>query len=476
MSYSELWNKFKEVRVHYRESKKTCDEFIIFLRDKSELDRSYARGLEKLALSTFFELGKGTLDPCLSSLKQRLIEYISLCKTLANQFHTDLALNLRQLLVHQDLLIKDKRDQGKKLVQEREKLIKIAQRAKEKYIKSCKESEACAQSKSRFEIAYKQEEELSKAYQVSIENANAFAAPFREAMDKILSTYQIHEEERMKLLKESLARMVEYEKTFFKCLEYTLDALALPIESFNPSVDLKKWVDDTYIESVIEEIVFEPFHHNMEFDRFLVELKSSHQGDIVKKIIDKCWKGEVIDFDQRCQFSQTIAEPEGKKAWIAFLNEKRNQGQFKIPTETFVIIGELLHDVLTSMLNSSAYNCASQCIILSQTFYYENEGQKNYLQNEVIDHAFWKQEDVWKTIITEAIDHEIKKCNEYCKDIMQNDEDSHERLGEVVVSQLSSYAHIMESFHVPEHEIQQILNTFVKNYNLPDDILITFMA
>lgn len=227
MSYTNLWDKFKEVRVHYRETRKIVDEFIVFLRDKSELDRTYARGLEKLTQSSFFELEKGTLDPGLAFLQQHLLNQVSLYKGLANQFHVDLALALRQLLVHQDLLIKENKDYGKKLVQEREKLIKIALKAKEKYYKAGKDAEISTQNRNKFEFALKQEEEFARAYHTSIESSNNFAYEFKEGMDKILTTYQLHEEERMKLLKESLLRMLEYEKSFLASLQESLDTMQL---------------------------------------------------------------------------------------------------------------------------------------------------------------------------------------------------------------------------------------------------------
>lgn len=128
------------------------------------------------------------------------------------------------------------------------------------------------------------------------------------------------------------------------------------------------------------------------------------------------------------------------------------------------------------MLNSEEYSVAGQCIILSQTFYTEKLSQKTYLQSEVVDHTFFKQENLWEIMINEAIENEIKKYSEYCKDFTENPEDTYQRISEVVVSQLSSYAHIMESFQMKDSIVQDILGKLVKKYNLQDDVLTMFMA
>lgn len=93
------------------------------------------------------------------------------------------------------------------------------------------------------------------------------------------------------------------------------------------------------------------------------------------------------------KFSALLNDPDGKRAWITILNEKRNRGEFSIPNDTFFQVGELFQIVLSKLMEINDFNCASQCIILSQTFYKEESSSKHYLQSLVMTHPFWNQEN-----------------------------------------------------------------------------------
>lgn len=219
MSYLDLCDKFKEVKEHWLETKSICEEYVRFLNEKSALDRNYSKGLKRLTKLELFNHGSGSLSSCLETIKSVCKQNSKQVKELAENLQKDLVINLKQMILHQDLLIKDKMEIGKRLVSEREKTIKSHDRAKERYFKEIKDAEISA--KSKFNSGLK----LEETYKIEIEALNSNNKLYIEGMRKVLFVFQTQEEERMKNLKDSLRKMVVYEISNLRSLQYELDTL-----------------------------------------------------------------------------------------------------------------------------------------------------------------------------------------------------------------------------------------------------------
>ncbi|CAG9316796.1 unnamed protein product [Blepharisma stoltei] len=465
MNYTELWDKFSEIRLQWKSSRNLLEECTNFMQEKSELDKSYAKGLERLAQSSIFD----------NSQQSNLCLYLSLIQTYINQqalilnnisaeFSNGFSASIKKLLVHQDFLIREKSEMGKNLVEEREKLIKNHLRAKEKYLGASKDSEKGHKRKES-----KQEEDYQKAYLCAIEELNNFNRPFEEEMNKILMFYQKQEEERKSLIKETLIKITEIEGSYLKSLFFEVESITKEIKKYNPQTEIELFITNLRTGKRVENVQF--FSSQSSYnERHSLELKIANQIEIMRKIIDKCWKGKHLTSHEKSKFSIMISDPEGKKSWVSVLNEKRNHGQFVLPGETFYQLGTLMYEVL-SKLTIEDFICASQCIILSQTFYKEENKTKIFLQTLIIAHPYWNQENFWEKMLEDSLENEMEKFAEYCIGEGEIHEDLPTRLREVVVAQLSSYIAIMESFQISESIVSQIINGFVKKYHLPEDAI-----
>lgn len=72
-------------------------------------------------------------------------------------------------------------------------------------------------------------------------------------------------------------------------------------------------------------------------------------------------------------------------------------------------------------------------------------------------------------ILNDSVQHEMEKFAEFNLIDVEIPEDTSVRIKEVVVSQLTSYAHIMESFHISGNLIKQLMVKFVQKYQLNEE-------
>ncbi|CAG9325344.1 unnamed protein product [Blepharisma stoltei] len=471
MSYTNLWDKFKEVHDHWSLTRKLLDEFSDFLQERANLDKNYAKGLEKLAAHSFFQLSTGdSLSHGLGTIQNFYHLHSSLLSSLSQSLYSDLSNTVKQLVNEHDASIKEKYETGRKLTNEREKLLKIHDKAREKYIKSVKDS--ATQNKSINPPAKNNEDFFLKSYMSSIQNANTFNIQFSDGIKAVLADYQDQETAKLKNLKESLQRIVALEGCFIKNLEYEMENLPTAVESFSPEKDIEEFAESICTGRKVGILAFVPCYEESA-KRKNMELRDSQEEEIMRNVLEACWSEDSINDHDLELFYHLIIESQGRKVFTSFLNEKRHQGQFKIPDKNFGILGELMRRLLTSMLNTELdLLCARQCIILSQTFYYEDAtARKIFLQNLILLHPVWHDEKNWEKIITDAIQLEMKNYADSCLDSLEVHDNMTQKMNMMNVGQLNSYAHVMASFDLSKETITQLIYKLAEKFQVPEEMI-----
>lgn len=224
MSFLELWDCFIEVRENWTDNKQLLEAYLEVLKFRSEIELSYSKKLDKLCTYPFFRLGKNTYEPAIEKFKSFFMTKLLGCKNFLTDLQNEIIQPLKDLLLAQELKIRDKIESGKKLEQERKKMIKSYENSKEKYWKSCRDT--LLNTKNKHEYLTKEEHNF-ESYCRNIDQLNRFNVVFVEDMGKNLAVFQICEEERLKHLRESFRKLFVQEDALSKCTYTELEQLPL---------------------------------------------------------------------------------------------------------------------------------------------------------------------------------------------------------------------------------------------------------
>lgn len=475
MSYLGLWDRFMDVRDFWAENRKLLDDFSSFLKDKAELDRYYGKGLERLGKLPLFEKVFGTVAPAFQGIKLYYTEGSQYFLNHAEYLQEDLYTKIKKIIITQDALIYDHKKHGKKLVMEREKLVKIHLKSRDKYWKACKDNETPTGKANVKSLQI--EDNYHKAYLSSINNLNAFNAFFQEEVKKLLQIYQDQNLEKLKALQHYLQVFISGEASSIYSMKMHLDNVPSAIETFSPEKDQKMFVDSTNTGKVLENEIFIGYNQGYS-EKDAIEIIDMYSDEEIKKVIDNCWAGNSLTPKEKIEFTEKIKTKNGKKKLITALNEKRKNGQFEVPRVSFEDLGELFRITLDHIDIVDHLNAIKQCIILSQTFYSlklpseeaKNQPNRIYLQSLIIDHPVWKKEDQWTYIVENAVETALESLNMFGDEIDVN-EDLEIRKKSIISSTVISYGHIMQSFNVDKKKVAGILDQIKLNYNLTDEEL-----
>ena len=177
-------------------------------------------------------------------------------------------------------------------------------------------------------------------------------------------------------------------------------------------------------------------------------------------------KKKLMDYLEQ-KWSQTY--------FLIYLSKQRTNGRFN-RTEKLV---KDLADILTLILQSSEkqkdYEAARNCMILSQTYFYEDKDKdgnpkKVYLLEFILEYKWLRTPEFWRGLIETMIDLEIKKYEETnpgeASLFDQTNEKSKERLSNIAFSQLLPYSNNMREFFMDDRIVVKIIDEFVEKYHI----------
>lgn len=146
------------------------------------------------------------------------------------------------------------------------------------------------------------------------------------------------------------------------------------------------------------------------------------------------------------------------------LNDLRVKGVFIIPEKNFNIISDILYLCLNTVFRDNDFYSGKNVIILSQTFYYLDNGKKIYLNKKLFKHPTIKEDRFWSELINYSITQEANNLKN--SDKLKDESTSHFHLSNLVFSQLLPLSDNMLEFGLREEKIKDIITPFIKQYNL----------
>ena len=188
--------------------------------------------------------------------------------------------------------------------------------------------------------------------------------------------------------------------------------------------------------------------------------------------------GPGVDFKQeeKNELINFLNEKEYKTYFLITLSKQRTKGRYQKTEILLKDLSEIFNFILDSSEKEKDYEGAKNCIILSQTFYYEkqkgNDKKKKYLLDYIKNHNWLKSLEFWEGLTDFMIQGEIKKNEDINKknNFIETPEQIKSRLGNIYFSQVLSISNSMIEFMIDKNDIYKLVDIFVNKYEIEKSI------
>ena len=202
-----------------------------------------------------------------------------------------------------------------------------------------------------------------------------------------------------------------------------------------------------------------------------LETKKEEMRELTKKILSNTDENATFSDGDKNKLLEYIKEEWGQNYFLEFLTKVRTTGHYCRSEKLVKILAEIFNTILDIAEKKVDYDRVKNCIILSQTYYYEdkNKSKRVYLVELICDNKWMRTPDFWRNIIEAMINEDIKKVKEMM-DQKMNKKDEKEGIINVVFAQVISFINNMKDFKLENKTIVKIVDEFVEKYNIGKDL------
>ena len=218
------------------------------------------------------------------------------------------------------------------------------------------------------------------------------------------------------------------------------------------------------INKYINKEIFKDYNYNQ-------ELKNYEESILVKKLFEE--KGELSD-DMENNFLASLNDPSIYYTVIVVLSQLRTNNKLNKSKSLIKCLGKAFNKILDYAEKNKLYDHAKNCIILSQTYYYQdsNEKEKIFLSEEIKNHKWLISQEFWREFIDNMIRLEFSRLENdlnlpyFSADKKMNiTKEIKSKFNDVVFSQLLAYITNMIYFIPDKKIVLKISDEFVQKYN-----------
>ena len=200
--------------------------------------------------------------------------------------------------------------------------------------------------------------------------------------------------------------------------------------------------------------------------------KKNENREKISNIINQN-NNKIIEEDKNELYSLLNDNEDYQKIFINILNKSRINGNFNKNKDIINIIGHSLNIIINYSSINKSYNTIKNCIVLSQTFFYEDDNKKKrYIFELIKDNKWLHNEDFWRNHIDLLIVGELVKLQNLFNDekinvfIKKNIPDKMlNKIEESLFAQLIPSVNNMVEFNVDVKIIIKIIEELIHKYN-----------
>ena len=244
--------------------------------------------------------------------------------------------------------------------------------------------------------------------------------------------------------------LIQYQSgmEFSKCKDKNeFDLYAKTVETINQSM---------------EDAIFPNYNYD-------IDLKFFNEGKLVRKIF------ELEDVDEKIgnEFLDTLDDKQNHRAIFIILSQLRTNSTFHRPKSFIELIGKAFNKMILMANKNEIYDYVKNCIILSQTYFYNDENNnKRYLFEEIKPNKILNNSHFWRDFINAQLKNEFERFkinHSYPNYDFEKGENIpkkiKQKLNQIIFSQLLSFISNLNDFDMDKRLILKIADEFIKKYN-----------
>ena len=159
---------------------------------------------------------------------------------------------------------------------------------------------------------------------------------------------------------------------------------------------------------------------------------------------------------------------ENMKEFYIVLNNHRGKGKNQFSEKLFELCIYIFQKTLNFLLQNRNLELEDLMIILSQTFFKEENGKKKYICDIIKSHDLYKKENFWEEIVVHKIEEEFKLK----KKLIQQDLNiinTSQKKDETIATKLIPLGSIMIEFDFPKKKAIEVVEKVLKKYKCGKD-------
>lgn len=192
---------------------------------------------------------------------------------------------------------------------------------------------------------------------------------------------------------------------------------------------------------------------------------------------------KLLSFDAENNINESITDNEVNSLYelmnerenifqfFVMLNNYRTTGRYEATERAFNIIINIFIKTENFLLSKRDMKLEGLLIILSQTFYKMNNGEKIYLQKAIKDHAIFKKDSFWDNYMNDSIEIEINKMNVDEQHITAKltEEQKKKKINDIILSIILPVSTYMKEFEIKYEIILKITNNIFDKYEVDNE-------
>ena len=203
------------------------------------------------------------------------------------------------------------------------------------------------------------------------------------------------------------------------------------------------------IKNYVDKSIFPNYDHDVEFKNYQIT-------DLIKNLFSE--KKDEIDADIKDTFYILLEEPSVYKSFFIVLSKLRTNSSFSQKKSLINLLGKGFNIILNKS-KKNIFEDVKNCIILSQTYYYEDEKkEKIYIFEYIKNNKTLKSPKFWREFILHMIETDLGRFN------LKKEKDL-KKYGDIIFSNLITFGNNMKSLEIDKRIIIKIMDEFIEKYN-----------
>lgn len=155
---------------------------------------------------------------------------------------------------------------------------------------------------------------------------------------------------------------------------------------------------------------------------------------------------------------------ENMREFFLVLNNHRGKGKNKFSNELYKLVVFIFQKTLYYLLQTPDLELEDLIIILSQTYFKEENGKKIYICDDIKSHELYKKEEFWEKIIIYKIEEEFN-FKKKLLDKVSTIKNGNYKIDETISTKLIPLGSIMIEFNFAKDKTIEIIERIIKKYH-----------